>query len=324
VQAPSDLEKLKDGPLAIAAEAFRREKKRIDQEFYTKYSRYIQEGTWTESQYIDPDLYYYDAKKVSDQNAYPKTTYNISVIDVSSVDKYAAYKFKVGNRTYIEDPEFFGYYYADYGSQIGSVLTPVKKEVIVSEYKRSLDNPSKSTVTVKTYKNQFEDLFSKITATTQSLSNASGGYQRGANLTTNSGALKVNVLQNALNNNAWVIGSGAANQNVEWDSGNGITITDLKNSLLRLRLTSGGIAMTTDGGQSWINGINADGINTAMLTAGVINTEQIRIASPSRSGNTFIWDEDGIDAYSSQGADRYVRFCEYGLFGTTNGYALDQ
>lgn len=316
---PSDREKLKNGPLSVAAEAFRLEKKRIDSEFYAKYSRYIQEGTWSDDKYVDSELYYLDGKKVSDQNAYPKTTYTISVVDVSAADKYKAYTFKVGDRTYVEDTEFFGYQY------VNNILTPVKKEVIVSERKRFLDNPSKSTITVKTYKNQFEDLFSKITATTQSLSNASGGYQRAANVVQNDGSIKIESLEQAMANNAWTIASSSTNQNVEWNNGDGITVTDLKNSLLKVRITSRGIATSTDGGQTWTTGISAQGINTSLLQAGAISTEDIRISSPAhQNGAAFTWDKKGIAAYSPDSANKFVRFDEYGIYGTTKGYDLDE
>lgn len=318
---PTDEEKLESGPLVISVEAYRRIKQKYDAQFYAKYSRYIQEGTWSDESYIDSELYYLDAKKVSDQNAYPKTTYTISVVDVSCVEKYAAYKYRVGDRTYIEDTEFFGYQavpgYVD-------LLTPVKKEVIVSERSRMLDDPSRSTITIKTYKNQYEDLFSKITATTQSLQSASGGYQRAANIVQPDGSIRIDSLADAFNDNAWTIAASATNQYVEWDSGSGITITDLKNALAKLRITSNGLSMTTDGGETWINGITANGINTTALLAGTITTDQIKIASPSRGTAAFNWVEDGLSAISRDGANKYVRFNEYGLFGTTSGYHLDE
>nr|DAQ72049.1 MAG TPA: minor structural protein [Bacteriophage sp.] len=138
------------------------------------------------------------------------------------------------------------------------------------------------------------------------------------------GSIRIDSLADAFNDNAWTIAAGATNQDVEWDSGSGITITDLKNALAKLRITSNGLAMTTDGGETWINGITANGINTTALLAGTITTDQIKITSPSRGSAAFNWVEDGLSAISRDGANKYVRFNEYGLFGTTSGYNLDE
>lgn len=87
------------------------EKDAIEQEFYTKYSRFIQEGSWTSSDYIDNELYYLDALNVSRVNGQPKVSYNLSVYEVSEQEGLQNYKFNVGDKTYIEDTQFFGYHH---------------------------------------------------------------------------------------------------------------------------------------------------------------------------------------------------------------------
>ena len=74
-----------------------------------KYSRFIQEGTWIDEKYTDNELYYYDALSVAYESSIPKVSYSIEVIDVSPLDGYEGFNFKIGDRSYIEDPEFFGY-----------------------------------------------------------------------------------------------------------------------------------------------------------------------------------------------------------------------
>ena len=77
--------------------------------FNTKYSRYIQEGTWTgESTYIDDDLYY-DAQNVLLESSRPSIEYTINVVDISMLTGYEDYNYKIGDITYIEDIEYFGY-----------------------------------------------------------------------------------------------------------------------------------------------------------------------------------------------------------------------
>lgn len=298
-------------------------KQQLNLAFFRKYHRYIQEGTWTDEQYIDDNLYYFDAQKVSSQSAYPKTTYTIGVIDIQGNLSYAPYHFDIGDRTYVEDTEFFGYTLVDVEDEL--VKTPFKKQVIVSERTRNLDDPSKSTITIQTYKNQFEELFSKITATTQSLQYASGGYDRAANVIKPTGEIEMSTLENAFANNAWIL-ANSKNQSVTWDSGLGITVTDVTNSSVALRITSNGIMMTTDGGQTWINGITGQGINTRYLLAGQIDASKINIIGDS--GYAFKWDQNGLSAFDKMDTEtsqtRYVRFNRYGLFGTTSGAGLQE
>ena len=84
------------------------EKDKIEKKFYTKYSRYIQEGSWTSSDYIDHNLYYMDALQVSNTSSHPRITYSLDVSEVSEVPGLENYSFDIGDKTYIEDPQFFG------------------------------------------------------------------------------------------------------------------------------------------------------------------------------------------------------------------------
>ena len=62
-------------------------------EFYTKYSRYIQEGSWTDDNYMDDDLYYLDSLSVLYQSAYPKVTYNFTPLDLKYLEGYEDFDF---------------------------------------------------------------------------------------------------------------------------------------------------------------------------------------------------------------------------------------
>ena len=296
-------------------------KRQIDLQFYKKYSRYIQEATWTDDKYIDDNLYYLDALKVAGQNIWPKTKYQIGVIDIGGKPEYAAYTFKIGQRSTIEDTDFFGYTNILINGQ--NIKTPIKKEVIVSERVRNFDNPSQSTLVVQTYKNQFEELFSKMSATTTSLQYASGGFQRAANAILPDGSVKIKSVEQAFANNAFIL-ANSKNQNVSWDSGAGIEVTDVKNPLMAVRITSNGIMMTTDAGKTWINGITAEGFNTHLLRAGQIDASRINIIS-SASDYAFSWTETGLNAYEpGTGGEHYVRFNQYGVYGTLTGKVLDE
>ncbi len=91
-----------------------------------------------------------------------------------------------------------------------------------------------------------------------------------------------------------------------------------------VRIVSGGIQISEDGGQSWGTAISAKGISADELTAGTINTQQIWLMDGNNP--SFRWDKSGLNAYGLEtkpnGAydlKTYVRFDKYGLYGIKNG-----
>lgn len=310
-----------------------KEKEDLKLKFYTKYSRFIQEGTWTDESYVDDELYYLDAVKISNTSAYPQVSYTINVLSIEDVDGYEAYKFNVGDRTYIEDVEFFGYVTKEFNGM--SAKTPYRMEVIVSERNQNLDDASKTTITIKNYKNQFEELFQKITATTQSLQYQVGEYARAAGVVTPTGEIKVSTLEQSFQNNSLIL-SGSDNQSVIWDTGTGIEVIDNRSSNNRVRVVGGGVFISSDGGVTWSNAISGNGINTKYLIAGQIDASKINIVNGSVP--YFRWDTNGITAFKVDGTignetydtNKYVRFNQYGIYavgaggiGNSNGEIIE-
>lgn len=306
---------IEDLPKAIQLDYYNHEKDSINQKLYDKYSQYIQEGTWTDEKYLDSNLYYYDAKKVSSQNAFPKVSYTISALETGVIDKNRYYDFQVGDKTYIEDTEFFGYKSVVIDEI--TYTTPFKKEVIVSERSRNFDDPSKTTITIKTYKNQFEELFSKISATTSSLQYASGGYDRAANAIQPDGTVSADTLAESFAKNALILSLSKDNS---VSLNNGIEVRNPKNPSEIVRIVSNGIMMSVDGGLTWINGLTAYGINTHSLTAGTISADKVSIAG-GKDNSRFLWTNKGLDAIRS--SDVYVRYDQHGLYGVTAGKAIE-
>lgn len=332
------------GLIDVAEERIKKlqeEKEDLKLKFYTKYSRFIQEGTWTDESYVDDELYYLDAVKISNTSAYPQVSYTINVLSVEDVDGYEAYKFNVGDRTYIEDVEFFGYVTKEFNGM--SAKTPYRMEVIVSERNQNLDDASKTTITIKNYKNQFEELFQKITATTQSLQYQVGEYARAAGVITPTGEIKVSTLEQSFQNNSLIL-SGSDNQSVIWDTGTGIEVIDNRSSNNRVRVVGGGVFISSDGGVTWSNAISGNGINTKYLIAGQIDASKVNIVNGSVP--YFRWDTNGITAFKvdsvikdgqitgeTYDTNRYVRFNQYGIYaigagspivnGSINGSDLD-
>ena len=297
------------------------EKLALELQFYKKYSRFIQEGSWIEENYVDDNLYYLDAESTLHTSSQPKITYNINVLELSRIPGYENYIFNLGDKTFIEDTEFFGWQLID------GVQTPRHEEIIVNEITVALDSPEQNEIKVQNYKTQFEDLFQRITATTQSIEYSTGQYNKASSIVQADGTILPGTMQNSLTNNAFVI-SNARDQSVIWDE-TGITTTSLSNPNEIVRIVSGGIFLSYDGGVSWHTGMTGKGINANYITSGQLDTSLIRIMAGSFP--SFRWDGAGLSAYEFElnedgktgknfNFSKFVRFDQYGLYGI-NGYA---
>lgn len=297
--------------------------KELHQKFYNKYSNYIQEGSWTSEDYIDPNIYYYDGLSVAYTSSRPQVQYDIAVTRVSELPEFKFRRFHVGDTTYVQDTDFFGY---EPYLKNDKVRTPYKEAVLISEISINFEEPDKDTITVQNYKTQFEDLFQRINATTQSLQYAQGGYNRAAGVVNGKGELKEDILQDSLLA-AQDIVTKATDESVVQDN-TGITLTSLKNLDQKLKITSGGIVFSDDGGETWTTMMKAGQIGVQFLSAGSISTSKITIMDGTTPA--FRWDTNGISAYWS-GKDyltpesnpvlkmnRFVRFDKFGIYGYNN------
>ena len=287
----------------------------LHKKFFNKYSHYIQEGVWTSEDYIDSTLYYLDAQSVAYTSSRPQVSYNISVLRVSSLEDFKNKIFNVGDISYVQDTEFFGYE--------ADRKTPYKEQVIISEVSSFFEEPDKDFFTVQNYKTQFEDLFQRITSTTQSLQYASGSYARAAAIVAQDGTIKGETLQDSIKNNGDLV-FGATDESVVWNN-TGITVSDKSNSLKKTRLTSGGLFISVDGGTTWKNAVRGEGISTQYLTAGTINVGEIILMD--KNSPSFKWDSSGISAYYPNIVDKeiigydnttYVRYDPWGIYGISN------
>ena len=292
-----------------------RQKRELSLKFYKKYSRFIQEGSWISEDYIDDNLYFLDAESTLHTSSQPKVTYNINVLELSQIEEYQNYTFNLGDKTYIEDTEFFGWVWQS------GFKTPYHEEIIVTEITNVLDSPENNTIKVQNYKNQFEDLFQRMAAATQTVEYSSGKYAAAASVVEDDGTISIVTLQNSIANNALTL-SNVKDQSVVWDE-QGITTTCLSNPSQIVRIVSGGIFMSIDGGLTWTTGITAQGMNASYLTTGQVYTNKITILNGNIS--SFRWDELGLNAFKFSldangrpyGFDQgqFVRFDQYGIYG---------
>ena len=293
----------------------------LDEKFNTKYARFIQEGSWISEDYYDDNLYYLDAESVAYTSSRPQIQYNINVLRLSALEEFKNKIFNVGDRGYVEDTEFFGYA-KDANGNITN--TPYKEEILISEITSVFDSPEQDTITVQNYKTQFEDLFQRITATTQSLQYNEGSYARAASIVEPTGEI-----------NSWTLAkSFEYNEQLAWRATDdsivinttGITAVDTTNPQNMVRLSSAGLQISSDGGVTWTTGVSGAGISTQNLTAGNINVDNIQILSGSYP--TFQWNKYGLSAYrfntdnngniNNVQTGNFVRHDQYGIYGVNN------
>ena len=60
-------------------------KQNLHKQFYNKYSHYLQEGSWSDQNYFQPDSYYYDAQKVLYESSKPSVSYSINVLNIENI-----------------------------------------------------------------------------------------------------------------------------------------------------------------------------------------------------------------------------------------------
>ena len=297
------------------------QKQELHNAFYKKYSRFLQEGSWISEDYIDDNLYYLDAQSTLVASSKPKIVYDISVLELSQLEGYDNYTFNLGDKTTIEDTEFFGWVWRN------NIQTPYQEEIVVTELTIMLDSPEQNQIKVQNYKTQFEDLFQRMAATTQSVEYSTGKYQKISSVIEDDGTINIVTLQNSINKNALIL-QNSKDQSVVWDD-TGITTTSSKDPANVVRIVNGGVFLSTDGGITWNTGITGEGINASYITSGQLNVEEINVLNGSFS--SFRWDTSGISAYkfelnpSTGGISTYnpavfVRLDQYGLYGI-NGYS---
>ena len=289
-------------------------KELLNKEFFIKYSRFIQEGTWISEEYVDDEKYFADSQSVLYNSCYPQVAYSVNVIAIDGIPEYEQFKFELGDKTYVEDPEFFG--------------EKRKEEVVITETIEYLDDPSKNVIKVQNFKNQFQDLFQKITATVQQAQYSTGSYEKAVALAEAQAERKKEFLNDALSVASAKL-EAAGQQSVVWGN-DGITVKDVDSPCDSLRMIGGAILLSKQdqktGEQKWTTGLTADGISANLITTGILNAGEIMIMDYDTP--VFRWDSYGISAYDATWYDntisgvnthKFVRFDKYGIYGIDGG-----
>lgn len=258
----------------------------ISNAFYKKYEPYLKEGTWSDSNYLTDNAYYFGALDVAADGAIPKVSYSISVIDLAplSEEYEEIYDFDLADITYVEDIGMFGI-----NKHTG---LPNKLKVLVSSISEGLDDPSKDTISVQNFTTSFQDLFQQVTASVQSLTYNENIYKRSSNFTSLQN-ITTSSLQGALDTNDLTLLDTQEN-NIQVDN-TGTSGSDINNHANKYKLDGQGLFFSNDGGQHWSVGVGPSGINADYIRVGTLDAGKIRIADGSYV--YFAWDKDGIVAY---------------------------
>lgn len=288
-------------------------KQSLNQLFFKHYSCFIQEGTWTDEKYVDDEKYYADAQSVMYNSCYPQVGYTIDALEMSVLPGYEQFIFALGDKTYVKDEEFFGDEY--------------RTEVIITELTEELDDPTKNKIKVQNFKNEFQDLFQKITATVQSTNYNSGSYEKAVALAEANQERKQQFFTDALDS-ATARLTTAGQQSVTWGN-DGITVKSVNSPCDAIRMVGGAILLSKqdkNGEQKWVTGVTSDGVSASLITAGVINAGEISIMNFDEP--VFRWDAFGITAFDAEWYDseigttisgvdskQFVRFDKFGIYG---------
>lgn len=250
---------------------------------------------------------YLDSLSVLKNNAFPKTSYTISV---SALNK-----------------ELMKYLYNKLNKIVNINDTELKFKNVkgyISEIEMNLDEPWEDEVKVQNYKTKFEDLFSSIIASTEQMKYNSFSYGIAGGAFTSSGTLKPSVIQSTLNRVDLSLAFNSGNLTI--DEINGIWATSDEGVVA---MKGGGIFCATEkdsyGNWNWTTGITPSGINASLLNAGQIDTNLIRIYG----GNNlrFMLTADGLFAYglkenNQEDFNSFVVHNSDGLFLTKKGLTI--
>ena len=275
-------------------------------------------GEETTLQYI-----YNDSVATSKKYSTPQVEYNISVVDLSSLNGYENYKPKLGQKVPIYDPEMG--FINNFEGFITSISYPLEEKY-------------NTEVTIATYSTKFEDIFQKLTATVTDINYNSNEIYNAANSFESNGNIKTEVFKKSLHDNFEAVNLGINNE-ITIDKTTGITLHDKDNDS-GVKLIGRGIFLTKDitkdDNTEWKTGITGEGINTSALMAGSLDTKQITIWNSSEKQARFVWNEQGLFAYGDKFGDeeelngvsthqelidynKYVRYNQEGLEFNDNG-----
>jgi phage minor structural protein len=279
-------------------------KNNIENQFYTDLSEYIFEGNFQDSSYLTASGLYTDSVELLAELAYPRATYRLSLVDLSSLTDYSIEKFELGDEIRVTDD-----------------VLGVDLNVNISKISRILDMPWKTTVEISNYTSQFENLLKSLSQSSNVVYNKQDAWNRTENAITSSGSISVTSMQNTFTDNVFDFTNGT-NNSIEITSG-GIISTNIKDSRYKSKMDGGNISYSTDSGSSWLTIFTMYpddddvkvGFNVDYLRGGAIDASQISIKGGSDNSG-FFWNKYAL--YAKESNLKYIKLNQDGIISTTD------
>ena len=226
---------------------------------------------------------YLDGLKVAKENSQPKVSYTV---DPSVLAKY-----------------FLMTSYNNLNRIVNITDSQLHLENVqgyISHLDLKLDAPWEDTIEVKNYKTKFEDLFSSIMASTQTVQKNEHLFTGLSNAFTSNGSLNYKLVQQILDTS--ILKYYFNDGQLTIDNTNGIVGTSSKGAIA---FTNNGISVATQKNNNstwkWQSLISPQGINAGLLSGGKINTQSITITAGDDT--KFQMNGQGIFAYRNTRED---------------------
>jgi hypothetical protein len=206
-------------------------------------SQFIRVGHLSEPDYVEPQVLLEDSKKKLDELKLPKYTYKIKLLDLAELLGMSSESLKLFDWLYVHDPEL-----------------KVDVRARITKMTRYPGFPEKTEVEISNAKNNLSDVLSS----TIKLGETLGSSHRISNL-----------VKGIINTFSTIINS--ADGTISWSDGI-LEAIDNNDPNKRVRLTAGGLGVSSDGGQTYNNAITGEGI----LADRIIVTDNINLFSGDR------------------------------------------
>ena len=242
---------------------------------------FIREKLYKNDNYTNATALFKDALEVSQFASYPQYEEKIDILDLSKLTGYEVEEFDEYTKVQIEiDP-------------LGIVSDGQIREIV-----QILDDPRQNTATISTFITDFEDYMSKSFSSTNDLQISKEMYNRARGLTP-TGMVDKDFLQQALDQASFYINQQS---NSYIDPVEGFISKNLENPDQLVKLNSGGLAISNDGGLTWELALSFNGLVAEAIKAGAIDTRYIKIYnSLEGDGARFYIDGNGLWAYDELG-----------------------
>jgi hypothetical protein len=143
------------------------------------------------------------------------------------------------------------------------------------------------------------------------------GIKRITDIVEGRASLPYNVLPNAIK----IASEALRSAMTELEFNNGIIARDTNDPNRLVLYNSAGLGISLDGGMTFEEAITYLGINTNLLTAGDIHTNNIRIVGDS---NYFFWDGTGLQAIDPNDINKFVRLRSDGLYISRGAITIER